>query len=236
MKKLLTLIVAVLITASAYAQEEKGLHSKFGLASQHWNRGVAFSVAPTVEADIHYKFCDWFTLGSEATIALNGTEGFGNMLNNYFVISKNKVSLTVKDYYFAGVSNDYWDYGKNTSHFIETSLKYKNDEVYGLVAYTAYQSEAGADNAAGIYFEAGYKIKENLEVTAGYVTDASGVNLRTDAGITHLGINTFRDLKISDSWTSKINTGLYFNPSYKNIIDAPGISNAPVNFIVGMSF
>jgi hypothetical protein len=236
MKKLVILCIAVLSAIGAYAQEEKGLHTGFGLATQHWNRGVAFSIAPTAEADIHYKFCDWFTLGTEATIALNETEGFGNNLNTYMSFTKNKLSLTLKDYYYAGVSNDYWDYGKNTSHFVEASLKYKNDEVYGLVAYTAYQSEAATDNAAGIYFEAGYKIKENLEVTAGYVTDASGVNLRTDAGITHIGINGTRDLKISDSWTSKVKTGLYVNPSYKNVLDAPGISNAPVNFIVSMSF
>jgi hypothetical protein len=236
MKKLIVLCLAVFTAIGAYAQEEKGLHTGFGLATQHWNRGVAFSVAPTVEGDMHYKFCDWFTLGTEATVALNATEGFGNNLNSYMTLSKKNLSLTVKDYYYAGVSNDYWDYGKNTSHFIETSLKYKNDDVYGLVAYTAYQSEAGADNAAGIYFEAGYKVKENLEVTAGYVTDASGVNLRTDAGITHIGINGTRDLKISDSWTSKVKTGLYVNPSYKNVLDAPGISQAPVNFIVSMSF
>ena len=234
MKKLVTLCLALIISATAFAQEEKGLKTNLSLTSQHWNRGVAFSVAPAFDADIHYKFCDWFTLGSEASIALNATEGFGNTLNNYMMFTKDKWALTVKDYYYAGVSNDYWDYGKNTSHFIETSLKYQNEEVYGLVAYTAYQNDAS--DATGIYFEAGYKIKDNLELTAGYVTDASGVNLRTDAGITHLGLNASRDLKISDSWTSKVKTGLYFNPSYKNVLDAPGISNAPVNFIVGMSF
>lgn len=234
MKKLVTLFLAVLLTASAFAQDEKGIHSSLSLTSQHWNRGVAFSVAPAFDANVNYKFCDWFTMGSEASIALNATEGFGNNLNTYMTFTKDKLSLTVKDYYYAGVSNDYWDYGKNTSHFVEASVKYKNDEVYGLVAYTAYQNDAS--DANGIYFEAGYKIKENLEVTAGYVTDASGVNLRTDAGITHIGLNTSRDLKISDSWTSKVKTGLYVNPSYKNVLDAPGISQAPVNLIVSMSF
>lgn len=236
MKKLFTLILVAFMTTTTIAQDQKGLNSSLSLGSQHWNRGVAFSVAPTFEADLNYKFCDWFTLGSEATVALNGTEGFGNNLNNYARITKKNLSLTVKDYYYDGVSNDYWDYGKNTSHFIETSLKYQNDEIYGLVAYTALQNELNTDEANGIYIEAGYKIKENLTLTAGYVTDASAVNLRTDAGITHVGLVTNRDLKISDSWTSKIKTGLYVNPSYKNVLDAPGISNAPVNFIVNMSF
>ena len=234
MKKLITLCLAVLLTAPLFAQDNKGLNSNLNITSQHWNRGVAFSIAPTFEAGLNYKFCDYFTLGTEATIALRNTEGFGNNFNSYMTFTKNKLSLSIKDYYYQGVSNDYWDYGKNTSHFIETSLKYKNDEVYGLVAYTAYQNDAS--DAEGIYIEAGYKLKENLEITAGYLTDASDLNLRTDAGITHIGINTSRDLKISDSWTSKVKTGLYFNPSYKNIIDAPGLSNAPVNFIVGMSF
>lgn len=240
MKKLtviLTLIFAF-VTGLNAQDCHKGWNSSLALTSQHWNRGVAYTVAPSLDGNLNYKFCDWFTVGADAVVALNEVSGFGNEFNTYMTITKKELSLTVKDYYYfygyGADANFYGDWGKNTQHFIEGSLKYKKDNYYGIIAYTLKQNEAIDRN--GVYFEAGYKFKKNIEISAGYVTDYSAVNRREAAGITHVGLSQTRDLKISETWTSKIKTGLYVNPSYKDVSDFAGISRTPVNAIISMTF
>jgi hypothetical protein len=217
---------------------KKGWNSSLGLASQHWSRGVAYTVAPTFEGDLNYMFCEGLTLGSEAVIALNNVTGYGNEFNTYMTITKKELSLTVKDYFYlygyGAEDNFYGNWGESTQHFIEGSLKYKKDNYYGLVAYTFMQNNSIDRN--GVYFEAGYKTKSNIEFSAGYVTDYSAVNWRQKAGITHMGVSHTRDLKISKDWTSKMKTGLYLNPSYEDVSDYAGISRTPVNAVISMTF
>lgn len=237
----ITSIIALLLAfvVGANAQEStKGFNSSLSIASQNWTRGVAYTVAPAFEGDIHYRFCKGFALGAESAIALNEVEGYGNELNTYMTITSNELSLTFKDYFhFYGNGADanlYGDWGKNTRHFIEASFKYKKEKYYGQVAYTLIQNEAIEKN--GVYIEAGYKLNKNTEVSAGYITDYSALNWREKGGITHIGISNSRDLKVSDSWTTKVKAGIYVNPSYKDVSDYAGISAVPVNCLVSISF
>jgi hypothetical protein len=122
---------------------------------------------------------------------------------------------------------------------VNTTLKYTKKEdnknvFYCLAQSTIYKSETDENN--GLYFEAGYSLTEHLQLTAGYVTDASTFNFRTQEGITQLGLTACKDIKISSDFTPKIHAGLFFNPSYKNVFDVPGLNNNPVQFNVGLSF
>lgn len=239
MKKLtLILMLALACAAGTNAQDKKGWNSSLSLTSQHWSRGVAYNVAPAFDGDLNYMFSKSFTVGAEATVGLNELSGYGNEFNTYVTFTKKELSLTVKDYFYmygyGAEENNYGDWGENTQHFIEGALKYKKENYYGLVAYTFLQNKAIDRN--GVYFEAGYKTKKDIEFTAGYITDYSACNWRDKAGITHIGLSQTRDLKISDSWTSKLKTGVYFNPSYKDVSDYAGISRTPVNVIIGMTF
>lgn len=237
MKKISILILTLLAAVTLKAQDSK-LASELTLSSQHMHRGVAFTVAPVFEGGVNYKFTDWLTLGTEATIGLNNVPVIGNTLNTYVRMTRKNFTLDIKDYYFfngySAAGNDYFDLGENTNHFVEASLKYSTEDAYGLVAYVIHQN-ANLENPA-VYFEAGYNLMENLKVSCGYVTDASALNFRTDAGITHLGLSTWRDLKISSSWTTKITTGLYYNPSFKNVVDVTGISATPATAVVSLTF
>lgn len=242
MKKLLILIIAICFGMNANAQDsttEKGLSTEVSLMSQHIDRGIAFTTMPSFEGNMSYKFCNWFTLGVEGYVALNETPGYGSGINTYASITKKELSLTIKDYFYSygytAETNDYFDYGDNTPHYIEASLKYKNDNFYGLVAYTIHQAQE-YDEATGIYFEAGYNVTKNIQFNAGYVTDASGVNFRTDNAMTHVGIVAQHEIKVSDSWNPTLKTALYVNPETETILRAEGVSTAPINFIVGITF
>ena len=246
MKKLLLIILGSFMTFGALAQENEEcskVQTEIGLESQRIHRGVGYANAPSIGGKISYRFCDWFTLSSQGIAATTTHDGLTSSLENVATVNKGEFSLSLGDIYFfyggSGADNDYFDYGKETRHLLNTTVKYTKKEgkkslYYGLVQTTVYKSETDDNN--GVYFEGGYNITKNLQFTAGYVTDASTMNFRSKGGITHVGFNTANEVKISSTFKPKVITGIYFNPSYKDVFDVKGLNNNPVQFSVGVLF
>lgn len=244
MKKLLTIVLGSLLTFGTYAQEngESRLKTTFGFESQRVHRGVGFGTSPSIGGKISYDFCNWFALSSEGITTTNTSNiGLNSSLENVATIKHKDFNLSVSDMYFFvnGAENNYFDYGKSTNHLVNATLKYTKKEddknvFYCLAQSTIHKSDTDENN--GLYFEAGYNLTDHLQLTAGYVTDASTFNFRTKEGITQLGLTACKDVKIGSEFKPKMSAGLFFNPSYKNVFDVTGLNNNPVQFNVGFSF
>lgn len=244
MKKLLFIILGSLLTFGAYAQEHEEcskLKTDVTLETQRIHRGVGYANAPSIGGKISYRFCDWFSLSTNGIAATSTNPGLTSSLENTATIHRGEFAFSVGDmYFFDGSGGDnYFDYGKDTRHLVNATLKYTKKEgkknlFYGLVQTTVYKSENDDNN--GVYFEGGYNVTNALVISAGYVTDASTMNFRSEQGITHIGVSTNYELKISSTFKPKVTTGVFFNPSYKSVFDIDGLNNNPVQFSVGLLF
>lgn len=236
-KKLLSLVLASFTFVSVFAQEQNCKFTTEGyLKSREVYRGVGIGYAPAAGASVSYQVSDAFSLKSSGMAAVNLGPGYNSWLENGVTYTRKNLSAGLNDVFFfngdGAVGNDYFDLGENTRHLVNATVKYSEKKFYGLVQATVYKASADENN--GIYFEAGCTLKKCLNISAGYVTDASTLNFRTDAGITHISVGTSKEIKISSNFTPKVTTLLSFNPSYKNVSE--GVSNTPVQMSLGLVF
>lgn len=238
MKKLVLIMLGLVMSVSTFAQEKEcKLHDDYSINTSRIYRGIGLGSSPAVDAKISYDFCKWFSLSTNGVVTTNTVSGgYGSSLENTATFKRKNLSVSVGDMFFfnSPAGNDYFSYGKETAHLINTTVKYTDKKFYGLVQTTVFKSET--DETNGVYFEAGYKLVEHLNVNAGYVTDASTMNFRTKGGITHIGLTSNNEVKLSSTFKPTLTTSLYLNPSYKNVTTGLGINNTPVQFAVGMSF
>lgn len=240
MKKVLLFMMGSLMTVGTFAQEltaqneEKSnkLSVDYTLDARRVYRGVGLGTSPSVGATVSYAITKSLSVSTNGIGTTN--LGFSSLENTLSYKYKN-FTVSASDMYFTNdlVTTDYFDYSDSTTnHLINGTIKYNDKKFYGLVQTTVYKS----DDNNGVYFEAGYKVLENLSITAGYVTDASTMNFRTKEGITHIGLSSTNELKLSSTFKPLVTTALYVNPSYKNVTLGPGVNNNPVQFTVGLAF
>lgn len=238
MKKVLLIIMGSLMTVGAFAQEltaqneEKSnkLTVDYTLDSRRIHRGVGLGTSPSLGATVSYAITKSFSVSTNGIGTTN--LGFSSLENTLSYKYKN-FTVSVGDMYFIDdfTTTDYFDYNSETTrHLVNGTVKYSDKKFYGLVQTTVYK----ADDNNGVYFEAGYKVLDNLSIVAGYVTDASTMNFRTKEGVTQIGLTSTNELKLSSTFKPNVTTSLYVNPSYKDVV--PGVNNSPVQFAIGLAF
>ena len=237
MKKVLFIMMGLAMSINSFAQEltasqekESKLNVNYTLDSRRIHRGVGLGTSPSLGATVSYDITKSFTVSTNGIGTTN--LGFSSLENTLSYKYKN-FNVSVGDMYFINdfTTTDYFDYSDaTTNHLVNATVKYSDKKFYGLVQTTVYKS----DDNNGVYFEAGYKLLENLSLTAGYVTDASTMNFRTAEGITHIGLSSANKLKLSSSFSPLVTTSLYVNPSYKDVV--AGVNNSPVQFAIGLAF
>lgn len=206
------------------------------LFSRYAWRGVQFGTGPTVQAQLSYTNGGFMAAAYVAKSTYGGSEGYPNTSNIMIGYQHKSLSLFVDDYFFYDEDNldRYTDWSDSTLHYIEARLRYDQARYYCMVAHNVYAAE-GANVAP--YVEAGYMIPDNdLTFFAGYVFDRSDLNFATSAGVTNIGVTKKKDLRLSDKFSLPLTGTLMVNPSYKNVVDAPGVGRNFLTLVVGISF
>lgn len=235
-KSVLSIALALMTFVSAYAQDNSSkFDATYSMSTKNVYRGVGLGNSPVVGAELSYNITKWATVSTAPTFTILTSGGYGSTMKNAATFKYEKLSLEVADMYFfdGDGANDYFTYGDSTSHLVNVGAKYTDKKFYGLVQATPYKASYDENN--GVYFEAGYKIGKTVTLSAGYVTDASTNNFRNKAGITHIGLSSTNDVKISSTLKTKMTTTLMVNPT-KNVVSEVGVSANPIQFALGFSF
>lgn len=180
-----------------------------------------------------------FEVGAFGVVTANGNKvGLGNTLETYISYSVGNFTFTVDDYFFFNEFdslNNYFDWrSRTTQHFIEGRVKYSLNKWSFTGAYVLHKAKA--DDTDGIYLETEYVFSDNLSITAGGVTGASGLNFQTAAGVTHVGINGKRYINITKTFGIWAKASLIGSPNYKEILRLPGVGRNPIYFVLSLTF
>ncbi|WP_338760831.1 hypothetical protein WAF17_14330 [Bernardetia sp. ABR2-2B] len=249
MKKLFTLLTLLFVSFSALAQTDslqnqaadstnKGeVIISASIYNRYIWRGVNFADAPSIQALFAYSK-GGFEIGTYGATTLNGDKrGYGNTIEVYATYKYKNFSITIDDYFFyesIDSLNNYFEYGKNTTHFVEGRLRYDHDKFYLMTGYVLYTREI--DDTKGLYLEAGYYLNDYIKVVAGGVTSSSFLNFQDTGGITNIGIYGNRTLNITPSFSLDLQTALIASPNYKNVADITGVARNPIHFLIGITF
>ena len=206
------------------------------LYSRYAWRGVQFGTGPSVQAQISYTKGGFIAACYVAKSTYGGSTGYPNTSNIMVGYQHKGISLFVDDYYFYDEDNidRYFDWSDTTLHYTEVRMKYDHARFYGMGGYNVY---AGKGVNKGLYIEGGYKIPEQgLTFFAGYLFDRSDLNFSTTAGLTNIGVTKQKELRINDKFALPLFGTLMVNPSYKNVVDTPGVGRNALTLVIGTSF
>jgi len=200
-------------------------------------RGVNFTDAPSIQALFAYSKGS-FEIGTYGATTLNGDKrGYGNTIEIYATYKYKSFSVTVDDYFFYEAFdslNNYFEYGKNTTHFVEGRLRYDHSKFYILTGYVIHSREN--DNTNGLYLEAGYYLNEYLKIVVGGVTSSSFLNFQDKGGITNIGIYGSKTVNINSSFSFDVQTALIASPNYKYVANIIVVARNPIHFLIGITF
>lgn len=200
-------------------------------------RGVNFTDAPSFQALFAYSK-GGFEIGTYGATTLNGDKrGYGNTIEIYATYKYKNFSVTIDDYFFYEAIdslNNYFEYGKNTTHFVEGRLRYDHAKFYLMTGYTLYTRES--DDTNGLYIEAGYYLNDYLKIVAGGLTSSSFLNFQDRGGITNIGIYGNKKVVITPSFGFDLQTALIASPNYKSVADIAGVARNPIHFLIGITF
>ena len=204
-----------------------------GLSSRNIWRGLDYGSSPSIWGDLYGSY-KGFSLGAIGTTTISGSKSqFGTWLELYASYEFKNLSFVIDDYFFFNSEdedNNYFEYGREqTQHFIEARVEYENDYLEALVGYVIYSNSL--DNTNGVYIEASYKPNENLSFTVGGITGAQGLSFYDAGGITTLGVNGHRKVKLFGQ-TLHLKASLIFNPNYANA--SPLVGNNPAYFVLSV--
>ncbi|PIY09155.1 MAG: hypothetical protein COZ18_08585 [Flexibacter sp. CG_4_10_14_3_um_filter_32_15] len=255
MKLIFTLFIACFVCTSAFSQNEvDSLQNSLPstpqdstnkgeviISASFYNRyiwrGVNFTDAPSIQALFAYSK-GGFEIGTYGATTLNGDKrGYGNTIEIYATYKYKNFSVTIDDYFFyesVDSLNNYFEYGKNTTHFVEGRLRYDHSKFYLMTGYTLYSREA--DDTNGLYIEAGYYLNDYLKIVAGGVTSSSFLNFQDKGGITNIGIYGNKTVSITSSFGFDLQTALIVSPNYKHVADIAGVARNPIHFLIGITF
>jgi len=177
-------------------------------------------------------------VGTYVGSTLNGTKiGYGNTIELFVSYSISNFTITIDDYFFfepLDSLNDYFNYGRNTPHFIEGRIQYEQGKFTCLAGYTLHSR--ADDDTNGLYLEASYALNENISLNIGGVTAPSFLNFMDKAGITNIGIRFSKPLEISPKFTATAQAALFINPNHKHNTQIEGVGRSPVLFVASLLF
>jgi len=204
-------LVALVATTGAKAQE---FSASADIVSSYVWRGVQYSgvsVQPTLEFST-----GGFSIGSWGSAGLDGFLEMDMYASYGFDFG---LSLGVTDYYYPGAlgdpANSWFGMG---SHAFEANLGYG---IKNLSISANYIFAGGGSVGNDLYFELGYDFgKFNIFAGAGngwHTSDGS-------FGLVNVGINTSKEIKITDSFSLPISASAILNPSTKQYYLVAGIT------------
>ena len=242
MKKFLIVTYSLLLMVNSYGQNDSvpdssefNVEVDFGASSRNVWRGLDYGSSPSIWGDLYKNFNN-FSIGAMGTTTLNGSKSqYGTWLELYASYQFKNITFVLDDYFFFNTMdslNNYFNYtSEKTQHLIEARLEYENDFLEALLGYVIYSNSD--DNTNGIYIEATYKVNEKVSFTAGCLTASQWLSFYDAGGITTLGINGHRKLKVLKK-KLPLKASLIFNPNYKNASQLVG--NNPAYFVLSTEF
>lgn len=242
MNKLLIGICLLACAGFSYGQEEAPSDSSdlsvnidLGIATRNVWRGLDYGASPSIWGDFYGTFRN-ISLGAMGTTTINGAKDqYGTWLELYASYEFKNLTFVIDDYFFFNAEdqdNNYFDYGsENTQHLVEARVEYENDKLEMLTGYVVYSNSE--DDTNGVYLEATYRIIEELSFTAGFLTNSQWLSFYDAGGITTLGINGHRKVKVFGQ-DVPLRASLIFNPNYENA--SPLVGNNPVYFVLSTQF
>lgn len=251
MRVFLVIFLVCLVSVSGFSQDQSDSSAKnepdstnkseFIISAGFFNRyiwrGVNFADAPSVQALFAYKK-GGFEIGTYGATTLNGDKrGYGNTIEIYASYAYKNFSVTIDDYFFYETTdslNKYFEYGDNTTHFLEGRFRYDHDKFYLMAGYTLYSRSS--DNTNGLYLEGGYYINDVIRVVAGGLTSSSFLNFQDQGGITNIGIYGTKNLSVTPTFGLDLEAALIVSPNYKHVAEVPGVARNPVHFLIGIMF
>lgn len=217
------------------AQEEQKQCSKeitisSDFVSRYIWRGLDYYNTPSIQPTLAFTACD-FSVGAWGSFSM---KEFTTQETHLFISYTYKfISLTVYDYFYMNYTaptdsikgNSYFDYDeKTTGHDFSVDVQFTLSEkipLYILASYNFY----GADKDNSLYFELGYTTKfrnTELQFFAGGTPDKGWYY--DEAAIVNVGIKGSKNIKITDSFSLPVHTGVIINPARENIYMVFGIS------------
>lgn len=223
MKKLLTILITLTITAGSFAQVKFGAD----IYSRYLWRGLDFGDAPAFQPSLTYttgglSFGAW---GSYAFPTSGTTYSENDLWASYAIATEKSgsFSIIVTDYYLpsAGIPFGHYKHhvepdgtAKFAAHTIEGGLTYSGAESFPiqLSFYTNLSNDP--DNSS--YIQVGYPITitdATVTIAAGFVPSASAYYLTDKGNIINLSITTAKSIAITDKFAIPINVSYIANPS-----------------------
>jgi hypothetical protein len=200
-------------------------------------RGIDFASSPSIQTILAYQRSG-FQVGTLTNITLNGTKnGFGNTIEVFAKYSWRGFSVMIDDYYFflpTDTLNNYFDWGKNTQHFIEGVLQYDHRKFSVKAGYNFYTNQNY--NTQGIYLEGLYRLNDNFSIFLGILTAKSDLNFMQKGGISNLGISAQKTISITKTFALPLKASLIINPNHRQVPDIEGVGKNPLHFVVSTTF
>ncbi len=237
MKKLFTSII-LLITSLSITYEATASEFDFGadIMNRYVWRGRDYGNSPNIQPYIEYNI-GGFTVGTWGAFSID-TDVYQelDLYVNYNVADFFTIGIT--DYYFPMYQSsnpafkiNYFDYdSETTGHIIEGNLKFGSWEKFPVsiqahVAFYGDDQNLDGDQLYSAYFELGYSgsLKKTDYVIYLGLTPEKGL-YGDSFGVVNLGINLMKDLKISESFSLPVVSGLIFNPQDENVFLLFGLS------------
>jgi hypothetical protein len=178
------------------------------LVSSYVWRGTKFGKGPALQPSVEFTK-GVFTVGAWGSYCFSEDEAKETDLYLGLTTSSG-LGFTLTDYYFPGTK-----VFSKSSHFLEPAVSFSGGKFSLLATYMI------GDGTDDLYFEAG--------VTAGPVSFSLGAGngAYTTNGkfnICNAGINTTKEVKITDSFSLPVSGSLILNPSSEQLFIVFGIS------------
>jgi hypothetical protein len=186
------------------------------LVSSYIWRGSRQGWGPHIQPFLEYS-AGLFTAGAWGTTDLNGYEEADLWLA--FELPGG-FSLGMQDYYLPELP--YFDFSEaDGSHAFELNLDWASDNVW--LSANCILNEAGGIGSYGrdLYFEAGFSFEQvSLFMGGGngWHTEEGGFN------ICNIGLETAREIRISDRFVLPVRAQLVFNPDREQLFVVAGIA------------
>lgn len=218
MKKLILSFVAVMLFASAFAQEAE---SKFGISSdivsRYVWRGTQFSTSAAIQPGMSFS-TGGFTAGAWGSYALDASGTECDLYASYAF----DFGLTVvaNDYFFPNDVTGFTDsnYGvvdSTTTHFVELGASY----TFGKLTLSAYKM-LNQDKA--FYAEAGFAFNDNISATVGAGDQAYSLSQKFN--VVNLGLKFTKEVALSDRYSLKPYASFIVNPNQEQVFLVVGVT------------
>lgn len=237
MKKFFITFILI-ITSVSITYQSKAAEFDFGadIMNRYVWRGRDYGNSPNIQPYIEYKV-GGFTAGTWGAFSID-TDVYQelDLYVNYNIADI--ITLGITDYFFplyqssnSAFKTNYFNYNSNnTDHIIEGNLIFHGLEKFpiSLAAHIAFYGDDKNPEGAQLYstyFEAGYSGTLNDTDFIVYVGLTPEKGLYGEKfGFVNIGLNLMREIRITDSFSLPVVSGLIFNTLDENAFLIFGIS------------